>query len=227
MIRRGIRKLGRKLMGRGEAPSSPEPVRPAPPPPHTEPKETLSESPEPNVEVEADTLKEWVDGGREVSFIDIREPYELSSGHVEGALLLPMNQVPHSQETLPRERTLILYCAAGARSFGVAHYLREQGIEDAWSLVGGIGAWLQQGGQWLAPPSDAAFPLLTPVFVSAEVARSRGVDCPDKGAAGTVQAVRDTPRRYDVLLSRSGGAPVTLHDLEEASLAPVGRRPLQ
>lgn len=103
------------------------------------------------MEVEADQLRRWVDEGREVAFLDIRERYEVASGYVEGAALIPMNSVPERLDELPTDRTLIVYCAAGVRSFGVAHYLREQGIEDAWSLVGGIGAWLQQGGRHVVP----------------------------------------------------------------------------
>ena len=33
----------------------------------------------------------------------------------------------------------------------VAHYLREQGFPEAWSLVGGIGAWLETGAPWARP----------------------------------------------------------------------------
>jgi len=221
MIRRGLKKLGKKLLRR------PDPTAPAPrsapqrstaPAPYTEPLPPEEEEEELDLEVEAEALRAWVDEGREVFFVDIREPYELSSGHVEGALLLPMNQVPDRLDALPRDRTVIIYCAAGARSFGVTHYLREQGIEDTWSLVGGIGAWLQQGGQWLSPPSDAAFPLLTPVFVTSEEGSEEGSD---RGLPGVVQAVRDEPRRYSVRLS-SGEL---LDDLEEAALTPVGRRP--
>jgi len=212
MIRRGIKKFGRKLLGR-ERKEAPAPVTPRSPAPYTAPPEPEDEAPEIEVEVEADALRGWVDDGRPVFFVDIREPYELSSGHVEDALLLPMNQVPDQLDALPRDRTLIIYCAAGARSYGVAHYLREQGIEDAWSLVGGIGAWLQQGGAWLAPPHDAAFPLLTPVFVGEG----------DEKQPGIVQAVRGEgeARQYTVRLS-SGEL---LNSLHEDDLFPVGRRP--
>lgn len=214
MIRRGIKSIGRKLLGRErkETPR-PTPATPRSPAPYTAPAEPEDEGPEIEVEVEADALRVWVDDGRPVFFVDIREPYELSSGHVEDALLLPMNQVPDQLDALPRDRTLIIYCAAGARSYGVAHYLREQGIEDAWSLVGGIGAWLQQGGAWLAPPNDAVFQLLTPVFVGEG----------DERQPGIVQAIRGEgeDRRYTVRLS-SGEL---LDDLHEGALAPVGRRP--
>ena len=73
--------------------------------------------------------------------LDIREPGELASGVAQGAVLLPMNLVPHHLSELPRDRTLVVYCAAGARSFGVAHWLREQGFPNAVSLAGGIGVF--------------------------------------------------------------------------------------
>ncbi len=72
--------------------------------------------------------------------LDIREPGEFASGVAVGALLLPMDLVPHHLERLPTDRAITVYCAAGARSWGVAHWLREQGFAQAWSLSGGIGA---------------------------------------------------------------------------------------
>jgi rhodanese-related sulfurtransferase len=62
-----------------------------------------------------------------------------------------MNSVPGRLDALPQDKVIVLYCAAGVRSFGVAHYLREQGYPEAWSLVGGIGAWLETGAAWERP----------------------------------------------------------------------------
>jgi len=72
--------------------------------------------------------------------LDIREPGELASGVAAGALLLPMDLVPHHLDRLPRDRPITVYCAAGARSWGVAHWLREQGFPGAVSLAGGLSA---------------------------------------------------------------------------------------
>jgi rhodanese-related sulfurtransferase len=82
--------------------------------------------------------------------LDIREPGELASGVAAGAMLLPMDLVPHHLDRLPRDRPITVYCAAGARSWGVAHWLREQGFPEAWSLSGGIGAV----GQVEMPPGN-------------------------------------------------------------------------
>lgn len=72
--------------------------------------------------------------------LDIREPGELASGVAVGALLIPMDLVPHALDRLPKDRPITVYCAAGARSWGVAHWLREQGFPLAVSLAGGIHA---------------------------------------------------------------------------------------
>ena len=45
--------------------------------------------------------------------LDIREPGELASGVAEGAVLLPMDLVPHHLDALPRDRPITVYCAAG------------------------------------------------------------------------------------------------------------------
>jgi rhodanese-related sulfurtransferase len=222
-IRSGIKKIGRRLLGRGAPPRPERAPAPAGAAPFTErAPEPPEEEDEPDLEVEAEALRGWVDGGREVSFVDIREPYELSSGHVEGALLLPMNQVPHQLDDLPRDRTLIIYCAAGARSFGVTHFLREQGFEDSWSLAGGISAWIQQGGRWRAPAHGAPHKLLDPVRVRQDAAAARGQEAPAEGLGATVQCIyeHEGALRYDV---RAAG--VLLEGLRDDELSPIGRRP--
>lgn len=83
--------------------------------------------------------------------LDVREPGEYSSGVAEGALLIPMDLVPHRLAALPKNRAITVYCAAGARSAGVAHWLREQGWSGAVSLAGGIGAVRFGGGRVVVP----------------------------------------------------------------------------
>lgn len=72
--------------------------------------------------------------------LDIREPGEFAGGVAPGAMLLPMNLVPHHLDELPTDRPITVYCAAGSRSLGVASWLRDRGF-DAVSLAPGIGAF--------------------------------------------------------------------------------------
>lgn len=77
--------------------------------------------------------------------LDIREPYEWNQVHLTGALHIPMNSVPENLDALPPDRPIAVLCAHGNRSYGVTHYLREQGF-DAHNVTGGIARWYAEGG---------------------------------------------------------------------------------
>jgi phage shock protein E len=51
--------------------------------------------------------------------IDVREPYEYTSGHVERAINLPLssfNQVPEELKDRPKDTPIIVYCLSDNRS---------------------------------------------------------------------------------------------------------------
>ena len=137
MLRRIIHRLRKRVR---DTPSTSAPTPPTAAQPYT-PEPVVDEEPEPLVEVEIDTeqLKAWIAADEAFTLLDIREPHELRLGHAACALLLRMNDIPNQLEALPSKDTrLVIYCAAGSRSFGVAHWLREQGWEDSWSLESGF-----------------------------------------------------------------------------------------
>jgi rhodanese-related sulfurtransferase len=76
--------------------------------------------------------------------IDVREPYEYAAGHVPGARLLPMGQVPGQAGELPRTGPVYVICASGNRSLAVADYLSRLGVR-AYSVAGGTGGWQRSG----------------------------------------------------------------------------------
>jgi rhodanese-related sulfurtransferase len=79
---------------------------------------------------------------KQARIIDVREPWEFATAHIEGSVPIPMGDVPSRahQELDPEER-LVLVCHHGVRSMNVAVWLRNQGFEQAQSLRGGIDAW--------------------------------------------------------------------------------------
>ena len=79
---------------------------------------------------------------KQARLIDVREPWEFSTAHIEGSVLMPMGDVPARahQELEPDERLVVL-CHHGIRSMNVTAWLRNQGFEQAQSLRGGIDAW--------------------------------------------------------------------------------------
>lgn|SRR5580692_11112267 len=88
----------------------------------------------------ADTATLLKDG--KARLIDVREPWEFATAHIEGGVLIPMGDVPARahQELDPDER-LVIVCHHGMRSMNVTVWLRGQGFEQAQSMRGGIDAW--------------------------------------------------------------------------------------
>jgi rhodanese-related sulfurtransferase len=220
MIRSTLRRLLRR------APQTPDPS--PPPPPVARPAPAPAPPPEeeePQLEVDGPGLRAWVDAGKAPLLLDVRELGELEGGYAADSFLMPMNEVPTRISELPKDRTIIVMCAAGVRSFGVAHYLREQGLQDAWSLAGGVGAWLQEGGRHVVPPRKDNLRLLSPVRVKAEVCSTKGLG--DVALGGVVQAITGEPGawRYTVRVAPPQGGSISLEGLAETELEILGLRP--
>jgi len=76
---------------------------------------------------------------------DVREPWEYQTAHIEGATLIPMNEIPgRAHQELDEEASILVLCHHGARSLSVAAWLRQQGFDKAQSVSGGIDAWSAQ-----------------------------------------------------------------------------------
>ncbi|HET7477038.1 MAG TPA: rhodanese-like domain-containing protein [Dermatophilaceae bacterium] len=76
--------------------------------------------------------------------VDVREPAEYVDGHIPGAMLVPMGQLPSRLSELDRARPVYVVCASGNRSSAMADYLARAGF-DARSVAGGTAAWAKSG----------------------------------------------------------------------------------
>lgn len=80
--------------------------------------------------------------------LDVREPVEWTAGHIDGALHVPMNEVPqrvaYQPDTLTADTRVVVVCKVGGRSAQVTAWLRQQGY-DAVNLDGGMLAWERAG----------------------------------------------------------------------------------
>ena len=79
----------------------------------------------------------------DVTFLDVREPFEWDAGHVEGALHVPLSQIPFSLDQLPSDGPIITVCTVGARSDMAAQFLQQNGF-DASNMDGGLATWVER-----------------------------------------------------------------------------------
>lgn len=76
--------------------------------------------------------------------VDVREQDEWDAGHIEGALHIPMAQLPQRLSELDKKLATIVVCRSGNRSGKVAAWLINRGY-DALNMTGGMLAWNEQG----------------------------------------------------------------------------------
>jgi rhodanese-related sulfurtransferase len=76
--------------------------------------------------------------------LDVREPWEFQTCHIEGAMPMPMNTVPARIEELEEEAPIVCICHHGARSMQVAAFLERNGFSQVTNLTGGVHAWALQ-----------------------------------------------------------------------------------
>ena len=76
------------------------------------------------------------------TIIDVRTPGEFMSGHVQGSINIPLQEVPALvQEISEMKQPIILCCASGNRSGQATMFLRQHGIDCS-----NGGSWLDVNG---------------------------------------------------------------------------------
>lgn len=95
-------------------------------------------------EIEPAALEERL---REVQVIDVREADEFHGplGHIDGAVLVPLSELPGCMASLDRSRPVVTVCRSGARSAQAALQLTRAGLADVANLAGGMLRWSAQG----------------------------------------------------------------------------------
>lgn len=84
---------------------------------------------------------ELVRSGR-ARVLDVRTPAETAAGVLPDAVRIPLDELEHRSEELPRDgKPLLVYCAMGMRSAAACEYLSGRGFGSVHNLAGGIGAW--------------------------------------------------------------------------------------
>jgi rhodanese-related sulfurtransferase len=76
--------------------------------------------------------------------LDVREPWEVETAAVAGAVCIPMGQVPTRLAELDPARPVVVMCHHGRRSAQVGFLLERSGFREVINLGGGIDAWSEQ-----------------------------------------------------------------------------------
>ena len=96
----------------------------------------------PAIEITAQRAAELLADG--ASVIDVREGYEREAGYIEGTRHIELERLASNAESIDRDRPVVFHCRLGLRSAMAASAFRAAGY-DAYTLSGGIQAWVEAG----------------------------------------------------------------------------------
>lgn len=80
----------------------------------------------PQVDVES-----IVQGSAKKCLLDVRTPEEFNSGHLPGAINIPVDELRSRLEELPGDRQIVAYCQVGQRGYLATRILRQRGFNAA------------------------------------------------------------------------------------------------
>ena len=83
----------------------------------------------------------------DILLLDVRTVAEYEQAHVEGSLLIPVQELEGQMGQMEPYKTKEIYviCRSGGRSYSAASILKEKGFEQTYNVSGGVMSWHQAG----------------------------------------------------------------------------------
>lgn len=72
--------------------------------------------------------------------VDVRTEQEFQSGHIEGAINIPVQVLEQRLSELPKDKEIVVYCRSGQRSARAQKMLKASGFTQVFDM-GGMGNW--------------------------------------------------------------------------------------
>jgi rhodanese-related sulfurtransferase len=95
--------------------------------------------------ISARDAKALLDSNKNIFLLDVRTPQEYSQGKLAGSVLIPIGEFERRIREVPKNKTIVVYCAVGSRSKPVANFLSQQGYKDVYNMTDGIVGWYRNG----------------------------------------------------------------------------------
>jgi adenylyltransferase/sulfurtransferase len=95
--------------------------------------------------ITATELRDWLDSGKSIDLIDVREPAEWEIVQIPGARLVPKGEFLNGTALadLPQDKQIVLYCKSGVRSAEALAAVKAAGFRDAVHVQGGVVSWIK------------------------------------------------------------------------------------
>ncbi|MBA2689919.1 MAG: sulfurtransferase [Burkholderiales bacterium] len=112
----------------------------------------VSPAEHPAPSVSAETLKQWLDEGRDLALLDVRNEYEVGLGTFNNSLHLALDTFrafPEEANKLDpslKNKVVVTFCTGGIRCEKAAPVLLNAGFREVYQLSGGILKYFEEAG---------------------------------------------------------------------------------
>jgi len=106
----------------------------------------------PSPKLKAKELKQWLDEGRELVLLDVRNDYEIGIGTFFNAKSIGVDHFrnfPAAVSALPdelKDKPVVMFCTGGIRCEKAGPFMQQQGYENVYQLDGGILKYFEECG---------------------------------------------------------------------------------
>ncbi len=106
----------------------------------------------PTPKVSPAEFKRWIDEGRSLTILDVRNDYEVKLGAFRDALVMGIDnfrEFPKRVRELPAEMKqtpIVMYCTGGIRCEKAGPFMQQEGFQEVYQLEGGILKYFEECG---------------------------------------------------------------------------------
>ena len=98
-----------------------------------------------NQNIDPQIAYDMLKNNKDTILVDTRTPGEISRGTINGAIFISTGSLIRGNHNLPRDKSIILFCAVGGRSWVASKALVLKGYKKVYNMNGGIYAWQRAG----------------------------------------------------------------------------------
>ncbi|MDD5659309.1 MAG: FAD-dependent oxidoreductase [Actinomycetota bacterium] len=94
--------------------------------------------------IDVDELEEKIKNKEKIKIIDVRSKKEYERGHIEGAILIPIDDFRQNLDDLYKDDEIIVHCASSYRSYLAYRILKNLGFNNVKNLNGSYMSWVRK-----------------------------------------------------------------------------------
>jgi rhodanese-related sulfurtransferase len=96
------------------------------------------------IQISVEKVYKIINEKKDYFILDVRTKEEFDSGHLESAMLIPLDELESRLSELPKDKPIIVYCRSGRRSTQASEILIKNHFSPVYNMTGGIEQWIEK-----------------------------------------------------------------------------------